>query len=80
VDEEALDLLVHDQISGNCWMKRTFNQQLPENWKRLRHSTAKLVFLLLPLEPVVELGDYKSIRMKYELPEITDKDNQRSDP
>ncbi|NMB63046.1 MAG: trigger factor [Chloroflexi bacterium] len=73
VDEEALELLVHDkypELLNEADIQPAAAGKL-EKVEKL--NPPKLVFVV-PLEPVIELGDYKSIRMKYELPEITDMD------
>ena len=73
VDEEALELLVHDkypELLDEAEVQPAAAGKL-ENVETL--NPPKLVFVV-PLEPIVELGDYNAVRLKYELPEISDKD------
>ena len=73
VDEEALDLLVHDtypKLLDEAEIKPAAAGKL-EKVETL--NPPKLVFVV-PLEPEVKLGKYKEIRKKFELPEISDKE------
>jgi len=73
VDEEALELLVHDkypQLLDKAEIKPAAAGKL-EKVETL--NPPKLIFIV-PLEPEVKLGNYKEIRKKFELPEITDQE------
>lgn len=73
VDEEALDLLVHDtypKLLDEADIKPAAAGKL-EKVETL--NPPKLIFVI-PLEPEVKLGNYREIRKKFELPEISDKE------
>lgn len=73
VDEEALELLVHDKYPLLLEEAKIQPAAAGKLEKIEKVNPPEMIFIV-PLEPVVELDDYQAIRKKFELPEITDKD------
>ena len=77
ITDQALELLVDDQypqVIKEAGVHPYTSGTLDEIVKL---DPPTLAFLV-PLEPKVELGDYRAVRLPYELPQITDEDVDKS--
>lgn len=73
IEERAVDLMINDlypQILKEAELKPYGPGKLDE----IIEKNPPKFKLTIPLEPTVKLGDYKTIKMPYKLPETTEKD------
>ncbi len=73
VNEEALELLVHDKYSVLLEEAKVEPAAAGKLEKVEKLNPPELVFIV-PLEPVIELGKYQEIQKKFELPQIAEKE------
>ena len=76
VIEEGLELLINEQYS-EIISKANIDPYGPGKLENIISWEPPILEFIVPLEAVVELGDYRSIRRLYEPSEITDQDVSR---
>ena len=71
--EEAVELLVNDVYPG-ALDEAKIEPYGPGTLEKIKSTTPPVFEFLIPLKAKVELGDYRSIRLPYEVKEVTDDD------
>jgi trigger factor len=71
--EEAVELLVNDVYPG-ALDEAKIEPYGPGSLEKIKSTEPPVFEFLIPLKAEVELGDYRSIRLPYEVKEVTDDD------
>ena len=75
--EEALDLVI-DEIYPKLIEEADIKPYGPGTVKEIPNLDPLTIEFVVPLQPEVELGDYKAIELTYEIPEISSDDINKS--
>lgn len=71
IEDEAIELMVND-VYPKLLKEADLKPAAPGKLEKVESKNPPKFIFLVPLEPEVKLGDYRSIRMNYEKQEVSD--------
>ncbi len=76
IEERAIELLVN-QIYPDLLKEAEINPHGPGNLEEIVSKDPPKFRFVIPLEPSVDLGDYKSVRLAYKLPKVAKAESEK---
>jgi trigger factor len=76
IEERAIELLVN-QIYPDLLKEAEINPHGPGNLEEIVSKDPPKFRFVIPLEPSVDLGDYRSVRLAYKLPKISKAESEK---